>query len=227
MKKTILISLTLLSLLFTGCNNNSSSSNSFIDDSLTDNEIVETLNKMKEGNFTLEYSLSNNVYKDVITKNYYYIGYLNNGSMLLDTYSDTKYAYDYQIKSDDSIELKGQTFNDEQTSQKLTNIDFINKMAKLDTSNIVFSDYEDNFMTTDESVIEALSSQIDFSSGIKRAIFYKVNNNFTFKLQAYDSAKLEFYTPEGGELLMSKILVILRLIQLKNFYLIGKNLQSH
>ena len=198
MKKKILISLTLLSLLFTGCNNNSSSSNSFIDDSLTDNEIVETLNKMKEGNFTLEYSLSNNVYKDVITKNYYYIGYLNNGSMLLDTYSDTKYAYDYQIKSDDSIELKGQTFNDEQTSQKLTNIDFINKMAKLDTSNITFSDYEDNFMTTDESVIEALSSQIDFSSGIKRAIFYKVNNNFTFELQAYDSAKLEFYTPEGG-----------------------------
>lgn len=198
MKKKILISLTLLSLLFTGCNNNSSSSNSFIDDSLTDNEIVETLNKMKEGNFTLEYSLSNNVYKDVITKNYYYIGYLNNGSMLLDTYSDTKYAYDYQIKSDDSIELKGQTFNDEQTSQKLTNIDFINKMAKLDTSNITFSDYEDNFMTTDESVIEALSSQIDFSSGIKRAIFYKVNKNFTFELQAYDSAKLEFYTPEGG-----------------------------
>lgn len=198
MKKKILISLTLLSLLFTGCNKNSSSSNSFIDDSLTDNEIVETLNKMKEGNFTLEYSLSNNVYEDVITKNYYYIGYLNNGSMLLDTYSDTKYAYDYQIKSDDSIELKGQTFNDEQTSQKLTNIDFINKMAKLDTSNITFSDYEDNFMTTDESVIEALSSQIDFSSGIKRAIFYKVNNNFTFELQAYDSAKLEFYTPEGG-----------------------------
>lgn len=198
MKKKILISLTLLSLLFTGCNKNSSSSNSFIDDSLTDNEIVETLNKMKEGNFTLEYSLSNNVYKDVITKNYYYIGYLNNGSMLLDTYSDTKYAYDYQIKSDDSIELKGQTFNDEQTSQKLTNIDFINKMAKLDTSHITFSDYEDNFMTTDESVIEALSSQIDFSSGIKRAIFYKVNNNFTFELQAYDSAKLEFYTPEGG-----------------------------
>ncbi len=198
MKKKILISLTLLSLLFTGCNKNSSSSNSFIDDSLTDNEIVETLNKMKEGNFTLEYSLSNNVYKDVITKNYYYIGYLNNGSMLLDTYSDTKYAYDYQIKSDDSIELKGQTFNDEQTSQKLTNIDFINKMAKLNTSNITFSDYEDNFMTTDESVIEALSSQIDFSSGIKRAIFYKVNNNFTFELQAYDSAKLEFYTPEGG-----------------------------
>ena len=116
MKKKILISLTLLSLLFTGCNKTSSSSNSFIDDSLTDNEIVETLNKMKEGNFTLEYSLSNNVYKDVITKNYYYIGYLNNGSMLLDTYSDTKYAYDYQIKSDDSIELKGQTFNDEQTS---------------------------------------------------------------------------------------------------------------
>lgn len=185
-------------MLFTGCNKNSSSSNSFIDDSLTDNEIVETLNKMKEGNFTLEYSLSNNVYKDVITKNYYYIGYINNGSMLLDTYSDTKYAYDYQIKSDDSIELKGQTFNDEQTSQKLTNIDFINKMAKLDTSNIAFSDYEDNFMTTDESVIEALSSQIDFSSGIKRAIFYKVNNNFTFELQAYDSAKLEFYTPEGG-----------------------------
>lgn len=198
MKKRILISLTLLSLLFTGCNKTSSSSNSFIDDSLTDNEIVETLNKMKEGNFTLEYSLSNNVYKDVITKNYYYIGYLNNGSMLLDTYSDTKYAYDYQIKSDDSIELKGQTFNDEQTSQKLTNIDFINKMAKLDTSNITFSDYEDNFMTTDESVLEALSSQIDFSSGIKRAIFYKVNNNFTFELQAYDSAKLEFYTPEGG-----------------------------
>lgn len=199
MKKKVLISLTLLSLLFTSCNkNNNSSNNSFIDDSMTDNEIVETLNKMKEGNFTLEYSLSNNVYKDVITKNYYYIGYLNNGSMLLDTYSDTKYAYDYQIKSDDSIELKGQTFNDEQTSQKLTNIDFINKMAKLDTSNIAFSDYEDNFMTTDESVIEALSSQIDFSSGIKRAIFYKVNNNFTFKLQAYDSAKLEFYTPEGG-----------------------------
>lgn len=198
MKKKILISLTLLSLLFTGCNKNSSSSNSFIDDSLTDNEIVETLNKMKEGNFTLEYSLSNNVYKDVITKNYYYIGYLNNGSMLLNTYSDIKYAYDYQIKSDDSIELKGQTFNDEQTSQKLTNIDFINKMAKLNTSNITFSDYENNFMTTDESVIEALSSQIDFSSGIKRAIFYKVNNNFTFELQAYDSAKLEFYTPEGG-----------------------------
>ncbi len=41
MKKKVLISLTLLSLLFTSCNkNNNSSNNSFIDDSMTDNEIV-------------------------------------------------------------------------------------------------------------------------------------------------------------------------------------------
>lgn len=65
--------------------------------SLLKEEVLQTLNKMKKGNFTLTYRFADADLTDIVTPNYFYTGYLNNGSVLLSAISDTKIAYDYEI----------------------------------------------------------------------------------------------------------------------------------
>ena len=58
--------------------------------------------------------------------------------MLLNALDDKVYAYDYQIVENNEIELKGQTFNEEQTRQELTSLAFINKLSDLSLNGISF-----------------------------------------------------------------------------------------
>lgn len=94
----------------------SSSSSSVTGPSLKE-FILSSVAKLKEGNFSLTYEINNVNFTDVITKNYFYTAYLNTGSMLLETYSTTKYAYNFEITSENKVNVKGQTFNDELTGQ--------------------------------------------------------------------------------------------------------------
>ena len=96
-------------------------------------EVLQTLNEMKKGNFTLAYRFADADLTDIVTPNYFYTGYLNNGSVLLSAISDTKIAYDYEI-IDGKINLKGQTFNEEQTAQGLTSLSYMNRLSSFDFS---------------------------------------------------------------------------------------------
>lgn len=231
MKKTPLFILSTLAALFlASCNENtskesessfesdpdssldSSSSEVSVDSSGTYTEddkafearIRNTLSEMKKGNFTLSYDFASEHLEDVITENYFYTAYLNNGSLLLGSLYETKIAYDYQI-IDNEIELKGQTFNEEQTSQGVTSLDYMNRVSALDVSKLKFAKYKTYLVSEDSSLIKALSAQIDFSSGIERVLFYEENSNLTFELQDYSLAEFKYVTPEGGKVTIKNI----------------------
>lgn len=196
-------------LLFTGCEVSSSSFDSDSSESINNfngDYILDTLNKMTQGNFTLEYVLGENTFQDVITSKYYYIGYLNNGAMLLNALDDKVYAYDYQIVENNEIELKGQTFNEEQTRQELTSLAFINKLSDLSLNGISFEKIDDKYYSNNTNLIEKLSSQLDFSSGLSQVVFYLENNNLTFELQYQDVLTKRYYTPEGGKVAIKNVL---------------------
>lgn len=175
----------------------SSSSSSVTGPSLKE-FILSSVAKLKEGNFSLTYEINNVNFTDVITKNYFYTAYLNTGSMLLETYSTTKYAYNFEITSENKVNVKGQTFNDELTGQELTSLDYVNKFKDFDTTReIEFSGDNNEIYTTDEVLVEAFASQLDFT-GIKRLRFYTAADELVVELQGFDSSKNDYYTPETG-----------------------------
>ena len=170
--------------------------------SLLKEEVLQTLNEMKKGNFTLAYRFADADLTDIVTPNYFYIGYLNNGSVLLNTFSDKKIAYDYEI-IDGKINLKGQTFNEEQTAQGLTSLSYMNRLSSFDFSNVSFVAQENEIVTYNENVVKALSAQLDFSDGLERAVFYKENNVLTFELQQKQSGI--YQTPQGGKVKIENV----------------------
>ena len=172
------------------------------DSSLSETEVLQTLNKMKQGNFTLTYNFANADLTDVVTPNYFYTAYLNNGSVLLNALSDTKIAYDYEI-IDGKINLKGQTFNEEQTAQGLTSLAYMNRLSSFDFSKATFESQGEELVTYDEAVVKALSAQLDFSEGLERAVFYKENDVLTFELQQMQSGI--YQTPQGGKVAISNV----------------------
>lgn len=180
----------------------SSAVSSAEDDSSLGKEVVQILNEMKKGNFTLTYHFAGRDLSDVITSNYFYTGYLNNGSVLLNALSDTKIAYDYEIV-DGKIVLKGQTFNEEQTDQGLTSVSYMNRLSSFDFSNVSFAMQGDKAITYDENVLKALSAQLDFSEGLERAVFYKENDALTFELQQRQSGL--YQTPQGGKVKIENV----------------------
>lgn len=170
--------------------------------SLLKEEVLQTLNEMKKGNFTLTYRFADADLTDIVTPNYFYTGYLNNGSVLLSAISDTKIAYDYEI-IDGKINLKGQTFNEEQTAQGLTSLSYMNRLSSFDFSNIPFVAQGNEIVTYNENVVKALSAQLDFSDGLERAVFYKKNNVLTFELQQKQSGI--YQTPQGGKVKIENV----------------------
>lgn len=170
--------------------------------SLLKEEALQTLNEMKKGNFTLTYRFADADLTDIVTPNYFYTGYLNNGSVLLNTFNDTKIAYDYEI-IDGKINLKGQTFNEEQTAQGLTSLSYMNRLSSFDFSNIPFVAQGNEIVTYNENVVKALSAQLDFSDGLERAVFYKENNVLTFELQQKQSGI--YQTPQGGKVKIENV----------------------
>lgn len=225
MKKNKICALLLGSLFLTGCANENNSSSvdsskedsSSVNDSISSNdtssdssaisskEVLTVLEEMKKGNFTLAYDLNSGVMEDVYTKDYFYVEYLNNGSLLLDTIGEQKYVYDFGI-SNNAVDLKGQTFNEEQTAQELTSIAFVNKIVNFDFSKATFTEENGKLVTYSEEIIDALAAQLDFSDGLKRVLFYYENDELTFELQ-YIATPLgkDYTTPTGGKVVIKNV----------------------
>ena len=235
MRKTRILSLFLLLALISSCRNNSASvsptspsaisknsqtggshpsstshSSSVSSPSspsvLTQELIQDTLSRMKQGNFTLEYDIGSNHFKDVLTDRYFYTGYINTGSVLLRTFSDTPISYDFQLVDDgNDIELKGQTFNSEQTAQGLTDISYANKLKNLDVTDIETFQEGNVFKVMDSDVVNALANQLDFNGSLVRADFYMENGKIVFELKDFDSTTNKYFTPEGGKVTISDV----------------------
>ena len=100
----------------------SSDSSSSSETDASKQTILKLLKDLKTQSYTLSYTINGMSYDDVITDEYFYIGYLNTGSLLLNTISaTTKYAYDFRI-TDSKFVLKGQSFNEEYTLQGQTEL---------------------------------------------------------------------------------------------------------
>ena len=219
MKNRKIASLLILSALFaTGCENNANVSSSNSNEPSSSQDVIDSenssisseetktvseetvknvLGEMKKGNFTLGYNFSSAYLEDVITPSYYYTAYLNNGSLLLKTISETPIAYDYEI-IDGKVELKGQTFDDEQKNQGLTSLAFANKLSSLNLNNIVFEKEGEKLVTYDENLISLLSSQLDFSKGISKISFFEENGFLTFSLHILNAITNKYEIPQGG-----------------------------
>src|SRR5574344_1239258 len=149
-----LILSSVVSALF-GCSNKTLSN---------EDMIINKFNSLKNGNYTFTYTLNDKQYSDVYTKDYYYIGYLNTGSILLETISDVKYAYDFKI-ADSNFVLKGQSFNEEYTLQEQTSVP-INKLKNINlTKEMLKVGKEDNkFVISNEEIVNSFSEQLDFTN---------------------------------------------------------------
>lgn len=173
--------------------------------SLLKEEVLQTLNEMKKGNFTLTYRFADADLTDIVTPNYFYTGYLNNGSVLLSAISDTKIAYDYEI-IDGKINLKGQTFNEEQTAQGLTSLSYMNRLSSFDFSNIPFVAQGNEIVTYNENVgtskIDAMDSFLSSWKKPTETLEGKGDNifgnvSFSSSVNYFDYAA-QRYSPESS-----------------------------
>lgn len=163
--------------------------------------VYASLEKMKEGNFTLSYSVGNKALKDVVTSNYVYTGYLNSGSILLKTYAETPYAYDFTLNNG-MIEVRGQTFNDEYTAQEVTTLADKNKFASYEKKDFSFYKEGDYLATKDSGLIDLFSAQLDFR-GVKRILFSLKDGLVMATFQGTDSTGVGIYsTLPGGEVVI-------------------------
>ncbi len=167
--------------------------------------IVQKFNSLKKGNYTLTYTLNDVNYSDVITNNYSYIGYLNNGSILLNTFNETKYAYDFKI-TDNKFVLKGQSFNEEHTLQEQTSLNnnkLVNTTITIDS--LKEGKDENCYVIEDKKIVEAFSNQLDFTN-IKLLYTYLDNNkDLVVNLVAFDPIEEVYYIPDAGSILVTNI----------------------
>ena len=195
MRKKILILSGILLFSVASCHNNLDTNNI-----ISINYLNNLFKKVSKGNYTLSYLIGDESFDDVFTNDYYYIGYLNSGSMLLKTYLDDSIAYNFKIdKVNNNVEIEGQTYNEEYTYQELTSLSFKNKLSLL--NNYTFNDYEiknNKVYVNDSNLIDIFSAQLDFT-GIKRIIFYLEKNvDLMMEFQGFDFTTNEFYTLNNG-----------------------------
>ncbi len=163
--------------------------------------VYASLEKMKEGNFTLSYSIGGKDLKDVVTPNYVYTGYLNSGSVLLKTYSETAYAYDFTL-NEGAIEVRGQSFNEEYTTQEVTTLAHKNKFASYEKKDFDFYKEDAYLATKDSTLIDLFSAQLDFR-GVKRILFSLKGDSVMATFQGTDNLGVGVYnTLSGGEVVI-------------------------
>lgn len=166
--------------------------------------IYATLEGLKKGNFSLSYSIGSKQLKDVITTDYVYTGYLNSGSMMLKTYGDKAFAYDFTL-NDGKVEIRGQSYNEEYTGQEVADLSSKNKFGEYVKENLAL--VKDNgFLVTDNATLIALfSAQLDFT-GVKRILFSIKDGSVLATFQGIDEYGVGLYsTLEGGEVLIHDI----------------------
>ncbi|MDY2888059.1 MAG: hypothetical protein SOU19_00660 [Candidatus Caccosoma sp.] len=180
-----------------------SSSSSETDDSKQ--TILKLLKDLKTQSYTLSYTINGMSYDDVITDEYFYIGYLNTGSLLLNTISaTTKYAYDFRI-TDSKFVLKGQSFNEEYTLQGQTKLKKYNFLKDL---NVLESDIEESdgtYEIYDSTIVEAFTNQLDFSGIDHLELKLNKYDDLIVRLMAFDQVTNKFYCPDAGEITINNI----------------------
>ena len=167
--------------------------------------ILNLLKDLKTQSYTLSYTINGELYEDVITDEYFYIGYLNTGSLLLNTISaTTKYAYDFRI-TDSKFVLKGQSFNEEYTLQGQTELKKYNFLKDL---NVLENDIEESdgkYEIYDSSIVEAFTNQLDFSGIDHLELSLNEYDDLIVKLMALNQTTGEFYCPDAGEITINNI----------------------
>lgn len=167
--------------------------------------ILNLLKDLKTQSYTLSYTINGELYEDVITDEYFYIGYLNTGSLLLNTISaTTKYAYDFRI-TDSKFVLKGQSFNDEYTLQGQTELKKYNFLKDL---NVLESDIEESdgkYEIYDSSIVEAFTNQLDFLGIDHLELSLNEYDDLIVKFMALNQTTGEFYCPDAGEITINNI----------------------
>ncbi len=167
--------------------------------------ILKLLKDLKTQSYTLSYTINKELYEDVITDEYFYIGYLNTGSLLLNTISaTTKYAYDFRI-IDSKFVLKGQSFNEEYTLQGQTELKKYNFLKDL---NVLENDIEESdgkYEIYDSSIVEVFTNQLDFSGIDHLELSLNEYDDLIVKLMALNQTTGEFYCPDAGEITINNI----------------------
>lgn len=178
---------------------------------LTTKELIfKHLNDLKNSNFTLSYEISSIKYEDVVTSKYYYVSYLNLGAILLNTYGENTYSYDFEI-ANNKVNIKGQSFNEEYTSQKVTDLNkgnALRNLPKFTSTNVLNSEenIDSEFIISDENIINIFSAQLDFY-GIKRVkISLNSDKYLVLEFQDYDKEIDDYYTIDvGGKVTVKNI----------------------
>ncbi len=183
----------------------SSDSSSSSETNASKQTILNLLKDLKTQSYTLSYTINGELYEDVITDEYFYIGYLNTGSLLLNTISaTTKYAYDFRI-TDSKFVLKGQSFNEEYTLQGQTGLKKYNFLKDL---NVLENDIEESdgkYEIYDSSIVEAFTNQLDFSGIDHLELSLNEYDDLIVKLMALNQTTGEFYCPDAGEITINNI----------------------
>ena len=183
----------------------SSDSSSSSETNASKQTILNLLKDLKTQSYTLSYTINGKLYEDVITDEYFYIGYLNTGSLLLNTISaTTKYAYDFRI-TDSKFVLKGQSFNEEYTLQGQTGLKKYNFLKDL---NVLENDIEESdgkYEIYDSSIVEAFTNQLDFSGIDHLELSLNEYDDLIVKLMALNQTTGEFYCPDAGEITINNI----------------------
>ncbi len=158
---------------------------------------------MANGNFALTYDIGGHSFTDTINPRYTYTGYLQKGSVLLQTYGTTPYAYDYTI-SQDGVEIRGQTFDEFYQKQEVSSLAYRNHFADAAAWKFEGTVTNDEFISTESGLLNAFQDQLDFT-GIKKIGLAEKDGLLNVHLYASDPTTGKDYIPEGGDVVVSSI----------------------
>lgn len=211
MKKTTIPWLFAASLLLAACGETiAPSPSSTIPSSISSSQptdvksfIRETILSMANGNFALTYDIGGHSFTDTINPRYTYTGYLQKGSVLLQTYGQKPYAYDYTITKD-GVEIRGQTYDDSYVKQEVTSLENRNHFRDAASWKFDGTIQNEEFISTEVSLVNAFQSQLDYT-GIKKIGLTEKDGLLNVHLYANDPSTGKDYIPEGGDVVVSSI----------------------
>jgi hypothetical protein len=159
-------------------------------------KVYAVLEGMKAGNYSLSYVLNGKELTDIVTPSYCYTGYLNSGSILLKTYKEAPFSYDFTLNSG-KLEIRGQSFKDDYSGQGVRDLSAKNSFASYKRSELVFYKEGSSLSTLDATLIDLFSAQLDFT-GIKRILFRVENGNLVAEFQGIDDLGIGLYQTVAG-----------------------------
>ena len=152
--------------------------------------VVTKLNEVNNKSYTLNYSYQGIEFNDVyVPDSYYYNELFNQGEILIDLVSNTKYLYDFKIKNS-KVNITNQSYN-------VTGVQGNTNLSKVNLSNFDYSILKENLTKDDKGIILTNQELITFftevindSNSFDYIIFNKINDNliidFYFQDQLFD-----------------------------------------